>query len=133
MDYLSNAKTITLAAGIECGIFLGWTMRGRYRNENDEGINSTVMGESGEIKMVLVVRSDLKMGKGKIDAQCSHAAVSAYKQIVMEKPQTFVQWEYCGQTKVGVKAPDEPALVGLLIKANELGLPVCIIRDAGRT
>ena len=30
------------------------------------------------IKMVLVVREDLKMGKGKIGAQCGHATLAAY-------------------------------------------------------
>lgn len=32
--------------------------------------------------MVLVVRSDLKMGKGKIGAQCGHAVLGAYKKVV---------------------------------------------------
>ena len=31
--------------------------------------------------MVLVVRADLKMGKGKIGAQCGHAVLGAYKQL----------------------------------------------------
>ena len=31
-------------------------------------------------QMVLVVRNDLKMGKGKAAAQCSHATLAAYKQ-----------------------------------------------------
>lgn len=35
---------------------------------------------SRDVKMVLVVRADCKMEKGKIAAQCSHAAVLAYKQ-----------------------------------------------------
>ena len=38
--------------------------------------------ELGEIKMVLVVREDLKMGKGKIGAQCGHATLGAYKDVV---------------------------------------------------
>ena len=32
-----------------------------------------------EIKMVLVVREDLKMGKGKIGAQCGHATLGSYR------------------------------------------------------
>lgn len=32
--------------------------------------------------MVLVVRSNLKMGKGKIGAQCGHAVLGAYKKMV---------------------------------------------------
>jgi len=30
-------------------------------------------------KMILVVRNELKMGKGKVAAQCSHATLDAYK------------------------------------------------------
>ncbi len=37
--------------------------------------------EIGEIKMVLVVREDLKMGKGKIGAQCGHATLGAFKEV----------------------------------------------------
>jgi len=32
-----------------------------------------------DVKMVLVVREDLKMGKGKIGAQCGHATLGVYK------------------------------------------------------
>ena len=35
---------------------------------------------NGPTKMVLVVRTDLKMGKGKACAQCAHAAVAAFKK-----------------------------------------------------
>ena len=34
-----------------------------------------------EMKMVLVVRQDLKMGKGKAAAQCCHATLAAYKSV----------------------------------------------------
>ncbi len=32
-----------------------------------------------EVKLVMVVREDLKMGKGKIGAQCGHATIGAYE------------------------------------------------------
>ena len=35
-------------------------------------------GTMEDIKMVLVVRNDLKMGKGKIGAQCGHATLGAF-------------------------------------------------------
>ncbi len=38
--------------------------------------------EMGEVKMVLVVREDLKMGKGKIGAQCGHATLGAYRVVL---------------------------------------------------
>jgi PTH2 family peptidyl-tRNA hydrolase len=36
--------------------------------------------ESEPLKLVMIVRTDLKMGKGKIAAQCCHAAVGAYRR-----------------------------------------------------
>lgn len=54
-------------------------------------------------KMLLVVRNDLKMGKGKIGAQCGHAAVGAY-QIAMRKiPHLVRRWEDSGSKKIAVK------------------------------
>ena len=50
--------------------------------EEDEGldINSLALNEiPGEVRMTLVVRQDLKMGKGKAAAQCSHATLALYK------------------------------------------------------
>ena len=34
-----------------------------------------------EVKMALVVRDDLKMGKGKIGAQCGHATLGTFKRV----------------------------------------------------
>ncbi|XP_053310571.1 peptidyl-tRNA hydrolase 2, mitochondrial [Spea bombifrons] len=141
MDYLSNSGALALAAGIACGVFLGWNMRGRYGCSrtiktivaNEAGSETSIMGESGEFKMIIVVRNDLKMGKGKVAAQCSHAAVSAYKQLLKRNPEMLKQWEYCGQPKVVVRAPDEDSLVELLRHAKELGLTISLIQDAGRT
>ncbi|XP_077338237.1 peptidyl-tRNA hydrolase 2, mitochondrial [Lithobates pipiens] len=141
MDYITNPGPLKLAVGIACGVLLGWSLRGRIgRSKNvtklsgsDAESEASVMGESGAFKMVLVVRNDLKMGKGKVSAQCSHAAVSAYKQLLKRNPELLKQWEYCGQPKVVLKAPDEETLVELLTQAKQLGLAVSLIQDAGRT
>lgn len=53
-------------------------------------------------KLVLVVRNDLKMGKGKVAAQCAHAAVAAYK-LAKKHPHTLKAWENNGQTKITLK------------------------------
>lgn len=140
MEYLAQPGALSLAAGVACGMCLGWGLRVRFgmvpknlTNETKTETEASILGDSGEYKMILVVRNDLKMGKGKVAAQCSHAAVSAYKQIQKKNPNMLKQWEYCGQPKVVVKAPDEETLIELLTHAKMLGLTVSLIQDAGRT
>jgi PTH2 family peptidyl-tRNA hydrolase len=53
--------------------------------------------------MILVVRNDLKMGKGKIGAQCGHAAVGAYEQAIKKIPSIVRKWSYSGSMKVALK------------------------------
>ncbi|XP_028322563.1 peptidyl-tRNA hydrolase 2, mitochondrial [Gouania willdenowi] len=141
MDLVSAPLGLGVLAGLGCGLLLGWHLRGRFSPSSKSLMTAmggglgeaNVMGEGGEFKMILVVRNDLKMGKGKVAAQCSHAAVSAYKQVQRRNPELLKQWEYCGQPKVVVKAPDEDTLIDLLSRAKEVGLPVSLIQDAGRT
>lgn len=141
MDVFYGPLGLGVVAGLGCGLLLGWHLRSRFGStsktlmkamENGSG-EASVMGEGGEFKMILVVRNDLKMGKGKVAAQCSHAAVAAYKQVQRRNPELLKQWEYCGQPKVVVKAPDEDTLIDLLGHAKEVGLPISLIQDAGRT
>ncbi|XWS42873.1 hypothetical protein CRYUN_Cryun16bG0051700 [Craigia yunnanensis] len=72
-----------------------------------------------DFKMVLVVRNDLKMGKGKIAAQCSHATLGLYKKLLHRAPKALDRWEMCAQPKVE--------------RAKSLNLPTHITIDAGRT
>lgn len=141
MDFLYGPLGLGVAAGLGCGLLLGWHLGARSvppskdptaAKANGAG-EASVMGEGGEFKMILVVRNDLKMGKGKVAAQCSHAAVAAYKQVQRRNPELLKQWEYCGQPKVVVKAPNEDTLINLLSQAREVGLTVSLIQDAGRT
>ncbi|XP_024544016.1 peptidyl-tRNA hydrolase 2, mitochondrial [Selaginella moellendorffii] len=63
--------------------------------------------QTGELKMVFVVRMDLKMGGGKIASQCAHAAVGIYSDLMQRND--------------------------LKAKAERAGLPTFTIADAGRT
>ena len=83
--------------------------------------------------MVLVVRQDLKMGKGKAAAQCCHATLAAYKQAKRKCPDTLRVWEATGQPKITVKVESEEELMTLLAKARSLGLVSYVVADAGRT
>jgi PTH2 family peptidyl-tRNA hydrolase len=62
-----------------------------------------------EFKMVLVVRNDLKMGKGKAAAQCSHATLGCYKA-AQKNPKALAFWERTGQAKVVLKCEEEKEL-----------------------
>jgi len=90
-----------------------------------------------ECKLVLVVRGDLKMTKGKIAAQCSHATLACYKSMSRSSAGQAVlkRWESYGQAKIAVQAPEggEEPLNKLRAKARDMGLAACVIHDAGRT
>ncbi|KAF9594434.1 hypothetical protein IFM89_031036 [Coptis chinensis] len=86
-----------------------------------------------DFKMVLVVRNDLKMGKGKIAAQCSHATLGLYKKLLHRAPKALNRWEMCGQVKVVLKSESEDDLLVLQERAKSLNLPTHITIDAGRT
>ncbi|KAL3653800.1 hypothetical protein CASFOL_003481 [Castilleja foliolosa] len=86
-----------------------------------------------DFKMVLVVRNDLKMGKGKIAAQCSHATLGLYKKILNRAPKSLNRWEMCGQVKVVVKIESEDDMLVLQERAKSLNIPTHIVIDAGRT
>ncbi|KAE8234897.1 hypothetical protein CF326_g49 [Tilletia indica] len=86
-----------------------------------------------ECKMMLVVRTDIKMDRGKIAAQCSHAAVATYKAALKENPNYVAQWERLGVAKVALKCQSEDELREVEAHAKRLGITARSIHDAGRT
>lgn len=45
-----------------------------------------------DCKMIMVARTDLGMGKGKIAAQCCHAAVNLYDDLITKNDPLVRQW-----------------------------------------
>ena len=86
-----------------------------------------------EFKQVIVVRTDLKMSKGKLAVQVAHAAVEALICTQKSKRQWVNEWLKQGQKKVVLKVRDETELINLYKEFKELGLPICLIADAGKT
>lgn len=88
-----------------------------------------------ECKLVLVVRTDLGMTKGKIAAQCGHATLACYKHFLRHAPNSTIlrRWEKRGQMKVALQAKSEEELEVLQAQAVSLGLVAQVIHDAGRT
>jgi peptidyl-tRNA hydrolase, PTH2 family len=83
------------------------------------------------VKLVLVVRTDLDMGRGKVAAQVAHAAVTA--ALTNSGSDDFITWLREGQPKVVLKVPGAQDLDEVIEQARHAGLPVELVRDAGRT
>jgi len=88
-----------------------------------------------EVKLVLAVRTDLGMTKGKIAAQCGHATLACYKALLSHSPSAGLlkRWENNGQPKIAVQVKSEEDLMTLQALAQSLGLCARVIHDAGRT
>jgi PTH2 family peptidyl-tRNA hydrolase len=84
-------------------------------------------------QVVLVVNKELKMGKGKIAAQCSHAAVGCYKRAVKACPSAVRAWEQTGCAKIAVQCNRQDEMEEIMVKAYQMGIPCYLVEDAGRT
>ncbi|KAJ9086635.1 hypothetical protein DSO57_1001917 [Entomophthora muscae] len=107
---------------------------------NDElsDSNSESSAETGSLvdescKLVLVIRTDLGMTKGKVAAQCCHATLACYKAAARSQAQYLDKWEYEGQAKITLKCNSEEEMLELQEKARAAGLIGRSIQDAGRT
>ncbi|CAN9195477.1 unnamed protein product [Alternaria alternata] len=104
-------------------------------DEDDDSTPAEFPGHNEECKMVLVVRTDLGMTKGKIGAQCGHATLACYKHFLKHSPESTLlrRWERMGQAKVALQVKSEEELELLQAQALSLGLVAHVIHDAGRT
>jgi PTH2 family peptidyl-tRNA hydrolase len=81
-------------------------------------------------KQVILVRQDLKLPKGKLAAQCSHASVNC---IFKTNKNIIEKWSIEGAKKVILKVKDEVELLKYKKEAEKIGLKVALIKDAGKT
>ena len=82
------------------------------------------------MKQVILVRSDLKMPKGKLAAQACHAAVGC----VLESDKRKISlWSSEGMKKVVLKVFDKKELFFYRDAAKKAGLVTYVVSDAGRT
>jgi len=86
----------------------------------------------GTIKQVIIVRTDLEMGKGKIAAQVGHACVLGAENVRKSHPDWFKEW-WGGQEKIAVKVNSLKDLEEIKNSAISLNLPWSEVTDAGHT
>ncbi|XP_053658443.1 uncharacterized protein LOC128707512 [Anopheles marshallii] len=92
-------------------------------------------GGSSAMKMVLVVRSDLGLKKGKIASQCAHAAVLCCMRASTGGPgkNKLELWLMQGQPKIVLRVDSLQEMHLLTERADAIGVIAEIVRDAGRT
>jgi peptidyl-tRNA hydrolase, PTH2 family len=108
--------------------------------DEDEEVDSESEGDSeddedgtgvppGELKMILVVRKDLKMGKGKIGAQCGHATLGSYRRALRtDLGLSWVRaWLYRGQKKVCLQADSKEDLLAVARACREADIPCYVV------
>ena len=81
-------------------------------------------------EQVILVREDLKLPKGKMAAQCSHASVDA----TLKSDKKIVElWKKEGGKKIVLKVEDEKELFKYKQMAEDARLKTALITDAGHT
>ena len=86
-----------------------------------------------DVKLVIVVRTDLGMSIGKTAAQVAHAAVAIVSKLRKSRQALLARWEECGQAKITLQCEGVSQLLELAQQAMAAGLPCEVIQDAGRT
>ena len=83
-----------------------------------------------QLKQVILVRSDLKLPRGKMCSQVAHASVDC----VLKSPKRLVKkWRDTGMPKIVLKVKNLAELKKLQDKAMQEGLVTSLITDAGHT
>jgi PTH2 family peptidyl-tRNA hydrolase len=84
-------------------------------------------------KQVIVIRTDLKLSRGKLTVQVAHAAVAAAEKARRYHDSWWKKWLTEGQKKVVVKVSTLENLLLAKEKATRARLPNELIRDRGLT
>ncbi|XP_026755015.2 peptidyl-tRNA hydrolase 2, mitochondrial-like [Galleria mellonella] len=126
-------------AGLGCGLCIGLSVfvLKKYFGSAGSVANTAKaikkFASNNEYKLVLVVRTDLNMSKGKIAAQCGHAAVGAFEKAQRKDPEGLKLWQFTGQAKIALKTDSVDEIKQIADNAKKMGLITSLIRDAGRT
>jgi PTH2 family peptidyl-tRNA hydrolase len=89
-------------------------------------------------KQIIVVRNDLNMRKGKMVAQGAHASIMFLIHRFSDggsgaKDHAIQEWLNHGMTKICVRVDSEAELLEIAQKAEDVGLIVHVITDAGHS
>ncbi|MEM3839114.1 MAG: peptidyl-tRNA hydrolase Pth2 [Candidatus Micrarchaeaceae archaeon] len=86
-----------------------------------------------ELKQVIIIRKDLRMGVGKAVAQGSHASLMSYLEAASADRKIAEQWIAAGEKKVVLRVESGEALRKLYEAFRYKGIPCALVTDAGLT
>ena len=91
-----------------------------------------------QFKQIIAVRNDLNMRRGKMIAQGAHASIMFLVHRLCDgevgaKDHAIQEWLTQGMTKICVRVDSEAELLDIAQKAQDAGLTVHVITDAGHT
>ena len=86
-----------------------------------------------ETKLVIVVRMDLGLTKGKLAVQVAHASVNCAMQARTSRRKLYDEWYRDGQRKIVAKVATLRELLELKSMAEAKGLVTSLVTDAGLT
>jgi len=90
-----------------------------------------------EPKLVIVVRKDLNLRKGKWMAQGGHASlmwlINRLDRLISLEPTVEASWLYGRQKKIVLQVPGEAELLELLNQCHAAGVSAYKVVDAGLT
>ena len=97
-----------------------------YQEKPDNG-SRIATNSNSELRMYIVVNTDVKMGKGKIAAQVGHAVMLITEYMMKHRQSAYEQYKLDGMAKITLKSN-----LTTIRKLSED--PTCVvIHDAGRT
>jgi peptidyl-tRNA hydrolase, PTH2 family len=89
--------------------------------------------EGGSMKMVLILRGELRLTAGKAAVQAAHAAVMLVRRAEGRDPEPLEAWLGEGQKKVALEVTTLAELEEVERRARGVGIPTVWVEDAGFT
>eukprot|EP00102_Acyrthosiphon_pisum_P020509 XP_016657719.1 PREDICTED: peptidyl-tRNA hydrolase 2, mitochondrial isoform X1 [Acyrthosiphon pisum] len=139
-DKMYDGLILGVLIGLALNAIYNYTFKTKCTSQDAKSVGKSqqqepksIPNKKGEFKMALLVRHDLKMGKGKVAAQCSHAIVHCYEEGLRLKPSEINSWESDNKPVNIFKVADEETMLEFQQLAIEKGFSTYVVVDAGRT
>ena len=85
------------------------------------------------MKLVVIVRTDIKMSKGKLAVQVAHAAVECALKTLKTDVKKVKKWRSEGAKKIAVKGGSIDEIFALKKEAEDVGMVNYLVCDRGLT